>query len=82
MIPTFLLLGFVASSVRRGWTLIALASVIFAVYLPYGNRLSDSGNAFWFSLLGGSLVAANAAVGFGVGRALKWVVMKKKPGSP
>jgi hypothetical protein len=59
-----LILGAIAGlSPRRGWLLVATASVGAAIWNLSRDAYSDSGNALGFSLLVVVVFAANGAVG-------------------
>ena len=81
MIPTMLVLGFVAALVPRGWLLVAAASAAAAIYGSTTATYSDSGNAVGFTILVFAVFAANGAVGMAVGLALKRMLLHAR-GNP
>ncbi len=72
MIPTLLILGFVAGFVPSGWLVVVVAAIGWPLLLVATD--TDSGLAF--ALAASALGAANAGVGMLAGASVRWLVVR------
>lgn len=75
MIPTLILIGFVAGLLPRiGWAIAVLAVVLWPVLIP-----DATSSGLWFTLEVAAVAAANTAAGFVVAWSLRRVVLRFTP---